>query len=78
MWAVCKVISQMEIVGEVVADLIGLNESRFQYVLDSMSEEDMLKALQVQREREEEDRVYNESLAGNGLESGVPIVAGKI
>ena len=30
----------MEYVGEIVANMLGLNESKYQYVLDSMDEND--------------------------------------
>ena len=41
-------------VGEVVASLLGLNESKFQYVIDNMTEEDWRIAREVQRRREAE------------------------
>jgi len=45
----------MESVGEVVANILGLNESKFQYVLDGMTEEDWKVAREVQAARQRED-----------------------
>ena len=39
-------------VGEVVASVLGLNDSKFQYVIDNMSEEDWRVAREVNRRRE--------------------------
>ena len=41
-------------VGEVVASVLGLNESKFQYVINNMTEEDWRVAREVQRRREAE------------------------
>jgi hypothetical protein len=47
----------MESIGEVVANLLGLNESKFQYVIDGMTEEEWEVARQVQAERLREEGV---------------------
>mmetsp|Transcript_1447 Transcript_1447/g.2613 ORF Transcript_1447/g.2613 Transcript_1447/m.2613 type:complete len:177 (-) Transcript_1447:43-573(-) len=43
-----------EFAGEVVAHVFGLNESRYQYVMDSMDKEDWERARKVNEERERE------------------------
>lgn len=47
----------MEFIGEIVANICGLNESKFQYVIDSMDANDWKVAREVQRKREEEHRL---------------------
>jgi len=65
-----------EYIGEQVASLIGLNESKFQYVIDSMSEEDWEVARQVHAQREA--RKAQESVeavmeGGTPGQQGVPL-----
>mmetsp|Transcript_18678 Transcript_18678/g.24315 ORF Transcript_18678/g.24315 Transcript_18678/m.24315 type:complete len:122 (-) Transcript_18678:306-671(-) len=43
-WAGGRVIHGMEFVGEVLAELIGLNKSTYQWVIDSMDEEERRKS----------------------------------
>ena len=54
-----------EFVGEVVAHALGLNESRYQYVIDGMSKEDWEKAKAVdeKRTREWEDHFASKKAA---------------
>ena len=56
-----------EFVGEMVANVLGLNESKFQYVIDGMSEEDWKVAREVQAQREKEER---EQKDGKDVEGG--------
>jgi phenylpyruvate tautomerase PptA (4-oxalocrotonate tautomerase family) len=46
----------MEYVGEAVADVIGLNDSVFQDVIDEMHDEDWKRAVDVHTEREAEEQ----------------------
>ena len=52
------IFGKLQDAGEVVANVIGLNNSKFQYVLDSMTEEDwkIARAVQAQREQQIADR----------------------
>ena len=54
-WLGRGVLQVMESIGEVVANLLGLNESKFQYIIDGMSEEEWEVARQVQAERLREE-----------------------
>jgi len=56
-WLGRGVLQVMESIGEVVANLLGLNESKFQYVIDGMTEEEWEVARQVQAERLREEGV---------------------
>ena len=49
-----RVFIALQNVGEVVASILGLNESKFQYVIDNMTEEDWRIAKEVQKRREAE------------------------
>jgi len=53
-WFLGQALGVAEYCGEVVANLLGINESRYQYVMDSMSEGDWEKARKVNEERERE------------------------
>lgn len=53
-WFGLAVLSGMERVGEAVVSVLGLDESRYQDVLDNMTEEEMDQARRVQEEREAE------------------------
>lgn len=55
-WFGCKVFAGMEWVGEGVVSLLGLDESRFQDVLDGMDEDEMAAARAVNAKRQEEYR----------------------
>ena len=47
----------MEFIGEIVANVMGLNESKYQYVLDSMDENDWRIARENQEKRENERKL---------------------
>lgn len=49
-----KMLYVAEYAGEVIAQVFGLNESRYQYVMDNMTKEDWEKAQKVNEEREKE------------------------
>eukprot|EP00519_Triparma_laevis_P013541 CAMPEP_0182490566 /NCGR_PEP_ID=MMETSP1321-20130603/383_1 /TAXON_ID=91990 /ORGANISM="Bolidomonas sp., Strain RCC1657" /LENGTH=160 /DNA_ID=CAMNT_0024692773 /DNA_START=96 /DNA_END=578 /DNA_ORIENTATION=- len=49
-----KMLYVAEYAGEVIAHVFGLNESRYQYVMDNMTKEDWEKAHKVNEEREAE------------------------
>mmetsp|Transcript_1564 Transcript_1564/g.1643 ORF Transcript_1564/g.1643 Transcript_1564/m.1643 type:complete len:196 (+) Transcript_1564:136-723(+) len=61
----------LEYIGEIVADLIGLNESRYQWVIDSMDEKDWEMARAVNVKREQETIRYEEAQAAACLEGGM-------
>ena len=48
-----------EYAGEVIASVFGLNQSRYQYVMDSMDKEDWERARKVNEEREREWAQFN-------------------
>lgn len=60
----------LEFVGEVVASAIGIDDSRYQYVIDGMSEEDWKRAHQVNEQRKCEDAMLEEAAASEILEGG--------
>jgi hypothetical protein len=64
------IIERLEGIGETIADVIGLDDSKFQYVADSMTDEDWERARAVQQQREEEDVILRISSTMNALESG--------
>ena len=47
----------LEFIGEIVANVMGLNESKYQYVLDSMDENDWRIARENQEKRENERKL---------------------
>jgi hypothetical protein len=49
-----KALYVAEYCGEVVAHMLGINESRYQYVMDNMTEEDWERARKVNDVREKE------------------------
>ena len=60
-WVGSKIFFGMEFVGEVVAELVGLNQSRYQWVIDTMAED-------VRRERRKEEiKKYREQMIQDGL-----------
>ena len=69
-WFGKHVFHRLEIIGEAVAEYIGLNDSRFQHIIDGMSEEEWQQALEVNRQREEENRIYELSKSAGTLECG--------
>lgn len=50
-----KVFSAMEYVGEVVAGVLGIDDSKFQWVMDGMSQEEWEAAQAVAAERQAQD-----------------------
>ena len=67
-----KALHACEYAGEVLAHVFGINESRYQYVMDTMSKEDWEKAKKVNEERERE---WEEHLAAKEVEKDVGIKA---
>lgn len=68
-----KALKYAEFIGEVVAQVLGLNQSRYQYVMDGMSEEDWKKAQKVNEERIKEWEDFEkkkeaEKIVGNANE----------
>jgi hypothetical protein len=69
----------MEAIGGFVSDLLGLEDSRFQYVIDSMTEEEWAVARTVAARREKEDameealeRAKQIQASAEGAEQGQP------
>jgi len=54
-WLGLRLLWGMETVGEVVANVLGLNESKYQYVIDQMSEEDWKVAREVHAKKLQEE-----------------------
>jgi FAM177 family len=52
MWLFEIVLGGVEYVGSIVATFLGMNESKYQYVLDQMTEEDWKKAREIHAQRE--------------------------
>lgn len=65
-----KVFHVLEYIGECVAHMIGLNESRYQWVLDTMDEDDWAVARAVQAKRDREDAITDEAKSVSQLEGG--------
>jgi hypothetical protein len=70
-WVGEKVLGGMEAVGEVVAGILGLDESRFQYVIDGMDKADWQLAVNCENERRVNEHIEGvvtiESLAEIGI-----------
>ena len=49
----------MEYVGEIIADVLGLDDSKFQDVIDSMTEEDWRIAIQVTKTKKEKMKSFS-------------------
>ena len=49
----------IELVGEIVANVLGLNESRYQWVMDSMTEQEGEVARRAEERRQEERAANN-------------------
>ena len=66
-WVGLRLLFGAEFVGEIVANVLGLNESKFQYVIDGMSEEDweVAREVQAQREREEQEARDGKDVEGS-------------
>ena len=69
-WVGTKMLAAADYVGEGVANILGLNESKFQYVIDGMSAEDWKIARQIHENRKEADAVAELTLAASALELG--------
>mmetsp|Transcript_15636 Transcript_15636/g.26063 ORF Transcript_15636/g.26063 Transcript_15636/m.26063 type:complete len:212 (-) Transcript_15636:992-1627(-) len=54
-----KVLGVMDYVGETVVGIFGLDDSKFQYVMDGMDKEDWQKAVAIDRERRLEDAIMD-------------------
>lgn len=59
-WLGTKIFDGIEKVGEAVVSVLGLDDSRYQDVLETMTPREMQAAERVHMEREEEYRVLNE------------------
>lgn len=66
-WVGLRLLFGAEFVGEIVANMLGLNESKFQYVIDGMSEEDwkVAREVQAQRDREEQEARDGKDVEGS-------------
>lgn len=67
-----KALDGAEVVGEAVADILGLTESRFQYVVDALEHEEWVKE---QTAKEEAERRQME-MEARAQQSGVVMIAG--
>ena len=54
-----KIINVMDYVGETVVGVLGLDDSKFQYVMDGMDKEDWERAVAIDRERRLEDAILD-------------------
>lgn len=54
-----KILGVMDYVGETVVGVLGLDDSKFQYVMDGMDREDWEKAVLIDRERRLEDAIFD-------------------
>ena len=52
-----RILGVMDYIGESVVEALGLDDSKFQYVIDGMDKEDWEKAVTVDRERRLEDAI---------------------
>ena len=70
-WVGHKIFLGMEYIGEAVAGVLGLDESRFQYVIDGMNAEDWQAAVDRENQRRAEENITEEvsikSLTEDGL-----------
>ena len=57
-------------IGEIVASVLGLEDSIFQDVADSMTEDDWKAAEELNRERDENDKMHIINNKINGVEAG--------
>lgn len=69
-WIGGKILSGMEYIGEGVADVLGLDDSHFQYVLDGMDEEDWEIAIAVANKRKREQQQQDDNLVAASIEEG--------
>ena len=66
-----NIFAALQNVGEGVADFLGLNDSKFQYVIDTMTEEDWRKAEEVDKTRRRQlgEVIVDEEETGHDLEA---------
>jgi len=76
-WVATKVYSCLEMIGEAVANVIGLNDSKYQWVIDSMDEDDWRIAKEVQSRRKAEDIERDAGLLNDSLECGDAVAESK-
>lgn len=70
-WLGGKLFEGIEWVGETVVSVLGLDDSRYQDILDNMTPREMQIAENIHAQREEEYRIYNENTSNSVLvESG--------
>uniref|UniRef100_A0A7S2CUC7 Uncharacterized protein n=1 Tax=Florenciella parvula TaxID=236787 RepID=A0A7S2CUC7_9STRA len=72
-WFGSKVFYGMEFIGAIVADLAGMNQSKYQYVIDAMKEDERREQRKKRIESEramlaEEERVKREQMQMDDLE----------
>ncbi len=73
-WLGTKIFFGMESVGNVVVSVLGLDQSRYQYVIDGMTQEDWKIAKEVQQKRDLEVQYGKDSTLLKELENGGEIV----
>ena len=73
-WLGTKIFFGMESVGNVVVSILGLDQSRYQYVIDGMTQEDWKIAKEVQQKRDLEVQYGKDSTLLKELENGGTIV----
>jgi hypothetical protein len=73
------VFEQLQVAGEIVASVIGLNDSKFQYVIDNMTEEDwkIARAHEARRLAAVSGRPYEEMEGGAGKHTSEEIMPPK-
>lgn len=54
-----KILGGMDYIGETIVGVLGLDDSKFQYVMDGMDKEDWEKAVEIDRERRLEDAIMD-------------------
>lgn len=69
-WLGTKIFFGMESIGNVVVSVLGLDQSRYQYVIDGMTQEDWKLAKQVQQKRDLEVQYGKDSNLLKELENG--------
>ena len=60
-WTGNVLLKGMETIGEHIVTFIGIDQSHFQDVLDSMTPEELAHAQRINEERERENKEYEES-----------------
>ncbi len=73
------IFEQLQVAGEIVASVIGLNDSKFQYVIDNMTEEDwkIARAHEARRLAAVAGRPYDEMEGGAGKQQPEEIMPPK-